>query len=413
ASVYSPGNKWGYFPSAALAWRVSNENFFKKVDFISDLKIRAGWGNTGSQAIGAYTTLNQLNPGHTVFNDALYVSYSPGTNLPGNLKWETTEQKDLGVDIGILHNRILVTADYYIKNTSDLLNNVELPPSFGWTNTIQNIGEVQNKGFEFAVDANAFAGEFKWNINANISFNRNKVVKLAGGHDILGGKLSQAIIVDNSNILREGRPIGQFWGYVEDGYDAKGHIKYKDLDGDSAITANDETYIGDPNPKFIYGFNSVMSYKNFELSFFIQGSQGNDILNVNAINNTIDYGYGLNMPEDVYTNHWTPDNPNAKYPIISRSVTAKISNRFIEDGSYMRLKNIQLAFNLPVQKFKTDWIRSIQLYVSGQNLITFTKYSWFDPEVNAVGSGNSTSIGYDWYSYPTAKSVTFGIRAGF
>jgi len=413
ASVYSPGNKWGYFPSAALAWRVSNENFFKKVDFISDLKIRAGWGNTGSQAIGAYTTLNQLNPGHTVFNDALYVSYSPGTNLPGNLKWETTEQKDLGVDIGILHNRILLTADYYIKNTSDLLNNVELPPSFGWTNTIQNIGEVQNKGFEFAVDANAFAGEFKWNINANISFNRNKVVKLAGGHDILGGKLSQAIIVDNSNILREGRPIGQFWGYLEDGYDAKGHIKYKDLDGDSAITANDETYIGDPNPKFIYGFNSVMSYKNFELSFFIQGSQGNDILNVNAINNTIDYGYGLNMPEDVYTNHWTPDNPNAKYPIISRSVTAKISNRFIEDGSYMRLKNIQLAFNLPVQKFKTNWIRSIQLYVSGQNLITFTKYSWFDPEVNAVGSGNSTSIGYDWYSYPTAKSVTFGIRAGF
>jgi TonB-dependent starch-binding outer membrane protein SusC len=413
ASVYSPGNKWGYFPSAALAWRVSNENFFKKINFISDLKIRAGWGNTGSQAIGAYTTLNQLSAGHTVFNNALYISYAPGTNLPGNLKWETTEQKDLGVDIGIIKNRILLTADYYIKNTSDLLNNVQLPPSFGWISTVQNIGKVQNKGFEFAVDAKAFTGEFKWNINANISFNRNKVVKLAGGHDILGGKLSQAIIVDNSNILREGRPIGQFWGYVEDGYDAKGHIKYKDLDGDSAITANDETYIGDPNPKFIYGFNSVMFYKNFEFSFFIQGSQGNDILNVNAINNTIDYGYGLNMPVEVYTNHWTPGNPNAKYPIISRTVTAKISNRFIEDGSYMRLKSIQLAFNLPVQKFKADWIRSIQLYVSGQNLITLTKYSWFDPEVNAVGSGNSTSIGYDWYSYPTAKSVTLGIRAGF
>jgi TonB-dependent starch-binding outer membrane protein SusC len=413
ASVYSPGNKWGYFPSAALAWRVSNENFFKKVNFISDLKIRAGWGNTGSQAIGAYTTLNQLSAGHTVFNNALYVSYAPGTNLPGNLKWETTEQKDLGLDIGILKNKLLFTADYYIKNTSDLLNNVQLPPSFGWITTVQNIGEVQNKGFEFAVDAKAFTGEFKWNINANISFNRNKVMKLAGGQDILGGKLSQAIIVDNSNILREGQPIGRFWGYLEDGYDSKGHIKFKDLDGDSAITANDETYIGDPNPKFIYGFNSVMSYKNFELSFFIQGSQGNDILNVNAINNTIDYGYGLNMPKEVFTDHWSPSNPNAKYPIISRSVTAKISNRFIEDGSYVRLKNIQLAYNLPVQKFKTDWIRSIQIYASGQNLITLTKYSWFDPEVNAVGSGNSTSLGYDWYSYPTAKSITFGIRAGF
>ncbi|KAA9038674.1 TonB-dependent receptor [Ginsengibacter hankyongi] len=413
ASVYSNGNKWGYFPSAALAWRVSNENFFRNINFISDLKLRAGWGNTGSQAIGAYTTLNQLSSGHTVFNNGLYVSYAPGTRLPGDLKWETTEQKDLGLDLGFLNNRILITADYYIKNTRDLLNNVQLPPSFGWTSTIQNIGEVQNKGFEFAVDARAFTGKFKWDINGNISFNKNKVVKLAGDEDILGGILSQAIIVDNSNILREGQPIGRFWGYLEDGYDEKGHIKFKDLDGDGQITPADETYIGDPNPDFTYGFNSVMNYKNFELSFFIQGTYGNDIFNVNTINNTIDYGYGLNMPEQVFTNHWTPANTNAKYPVISRSVTAKVSNRYIEDGSYMRLKNIQLAYNLSGEVLKVNWIRNLQLYVSGQNLLTLTKYSWYDPEVNARGSGNSTSIGYDWYSYPTSKSVTFGIRAGF
>jgi len=413
ASVYSNGNKWGYFPSAALAWRVSNENFFRNIKFISDLKLRAGWGNTGSQAIGAYTTLNQLSAGHTVFNDALYVSYAPGTRLPGDLKWETTEQKDIGLDMGFLNNRILVTADYYIKNTRDLLNNVQLPPSFGWTSTIQNIGEVQNKGFEFAVDARAFTGKFKWDINGNISFNKNKVVKLAGDKDILGGILSQAIIIDNSNILREGQPIGRFWGYLEDGYDENGHIKFKDLDGDGQITPADETYIGDPNPDFTYGFNSVMNYKNLELSFFIQGTYGNDIFNVNTINNTIDYGYGLNMPEEVFTNHWTPTNTNAKYPVISRSVTAKVSNRYIEDGSYMRLKNIQLAYNLSGEVLKVNWIRNLQLYVSGQNLLTLTKYSWYDPEVNARGSGNSTSIGYDWYSYPTSKSVTFGIRAGF
>jgi TonB-linked SusC/RagA family outer membrane protein len=413
ASVYSNGNKWGYFPSAALAWRVSNETFFRNITFISDLKLRAGWGYTGSQAIGAYTTLNQLSSGHTVFNNALYVTYAPGTRLPGDLKWETTEQKDIGLDLGILGNRILITADYYIKNTRDLLNNVQLPPSFGWTSTIQNIGQVQNTGFEFGVDARALTGKFKWDINGNISFNRNKVVKLAGHKDILGGKLSQALVIDNSNILREGQPIGRFWGYVEDGYDEKGYIKFKDLDSDGQITANDETYIGNPNPDFIYGFNSVMNYKNFEFSFFVQGTYGNDIFNVNTVNNTIDYGYGLNMPEAVYSGHWTPTNTNAKYPVISRSVTAKVSNRFIEDGSYLRLKNIQLAYNLSGESLKVNWIRNIQFYISGQNLLTLTKYSWYDPEVNATGSGNSTSLGYDWYSYPTAKSITFGIRAGF
>jgi TonB-linked SusC/RagA family outer membrane protein len=413
ASVYSNGNKWGYFPSAALAWKISNEDFFRGIHFISDLKLRAGWGYTGSQAIGAYTTLSQLTPGHNVFNNVLYVSYSPGTSLPGNLKWETTEQKDIGIDLGILKNRVFITADYYLKNTRDLLNNVQLPPSFGWTSTVRNIGEVQNKGFEFGADAKILTGEVKWNVIANISFNRNKVVKLAGGEDILGGTLSQAIIIDNSNILREGQPIGRFWGYVEDGYDETGHIKFRDLDKDGAITPNDRTYIGDPNPDFIYGFNSDISFRDFALSFFIQGSQGNDILNVNAINNTIDYGYGLNMPEEVYSNHWSPTDTRAKYPVISRGVTAKISNRFIEDGSYMRLKNIQLAYNLPVRKLKSDWIRNIQVYISGQNMLTLTKYSWFDPEVNARGGSNSTSLGYDWYSYPTSKSVTFGIRAGF
>lgn len=413
ASKYSEGNKWGYFPSAALAWRVSKEDFLKSNNFISDLKVRLGWGYTGSQAIGPYTTLSQLTSGKTVFNGSLYTTFSPSTRLPGDLKWETTEQKDVGIDLGVLNNRILFTADYYIKNTRDLLNTVELPPSSGYANTIRNIGEVQNKGFEWSVDAKALTGTFTWNINANFSLNRNKVVKLAGGEDILGGRLSQAIIVDNSNILREGQPIGRFWGYVEDGYDDKGHIKYKDLDKDGVITPNDRTYIGDPNPDFIYGFTSDMSYKGFELNFFLQGTQGNDLFNVSAINNTIDYGYGLNMPKEVFYNHWTPTNTNAKYPVISRSVTANVSDRFVEDGSYLRLRNVQLAYNLPVKKLGSNWIRNIQLYVSGQNLLTFTKYSWWDPEVNASGGSASTTLGLDWYSYPTSKSVTFGIRAGF
>lgn len=413
ASKYSEANKWGYFPSGALSWHVSNEDFFQSITFLSDLKLRVGWGKTGSQAIAPYTTLNQLNSGKTVFNGSLYNTYSPSTRLPGPLRWETTEQKDVGLDFGLLKNRISFTADYYIKNTSDLLNEVQLPPSLGYTTTIQNIGEMQNKGFELSLEGKPFTGAFKWNINANISFNRNKVIKLAGGQPILGGRLAQAIIVDDSNILIEGQPIGMFWGYLEDGYDDNGYIKFKDLDGVDGISANDRTYIGNPNPDFIYGFNSDMSYKNFELSFFIQGSQGNDLFNVSAINNTIDYGYGLNMPKEVFTNHWTPTNKNAKYPVISRSVLAKVSNRFVEDGSYLRLKNIQIAYNLPIIKLGVKWVRNIQLYASGQNLLTITKYSWWDPEVNSRGSDNSTSIGLDWYSYPTAKTLTFGLRAGF
>jgi TonB-linked SusC/RagA family outer membrane protein len=413
SSKYSEGNKWGYFPSGALAWRISNEEFFKGIDFISDMKLRVGWGFTGSQAINAYATLNQLGSSKTVFDDALFTTYSPGTRLPGNLKWETTEQKDIGLDISFLQNRINFTADYYIKNTRDLLNTVLLPSSLGFTSTIQNVGEVENRGIELGVDARIFPNAFKWDLSANISFNRNKVVKLYGGQDILGGFVGVTAVNDNANILREGQPIGRFWGYVEDGYTAAGKIKYLDIDKDGAFSAKDKTYIGDPNPDFIYGFNSVMSYKNFEFSFFIQGTQGNDLFNVSSINNTIDYGFGLNMPRDVYNNHWTPTNTNAKYPVISRTTASNVSTRWVEDGSYLRFRNIQLAYNIPFTRWGVKGVRNLQVYVSGQNLITITDYSWWDPEVNSNGGANSTSQGFDYYSYPTAKSITFGIRAGF
>jgi TonB-linked SusC/RagA family outer membrane protein len=413
SSKYSEGNKWGYFPSAALAWRVSNEEFMKDNTFVSDLKVRASWGLTGSQAINAYATLNQLYSGKTVFGDALYNTYGPNTNLPGNLKWETTEQKDIGVDFGILTNRILFTADYYIKNTRDLLNNVTLPTSLGYTTTIKNIGEIQNSGLELGIDTRILTGAFKWDVNANVSFNRNKVVKLYGGQDILGGTISVVVINDVTNILREGRPLGQFWGFVEDGYDDKGKIKYKDTDGDGSITIKDKTYIGNPNPKYIFGFNSNMSYKNFDLTLFLQGVQGNDLFNASAMGSTIDYGFGLNMPREVYLNHWSTSNPNAKYPIISNSVNARVSNRYVEDGSFVRLKNIQLAYNFPLQNWGVKWVRTVQLYASGQNLLTLTKYSWWDPEVNSKGDANSTTQGVDSYSYPVAKTITFGLRVGF
>lgn len=412
SSRYSEGNKWGYFPSGALAWRVSQEEFMQGIPFISDLKLRVGYGETGNTAISPYQTLNLLPSGKTVFDDALFTYYAPGSRLPAPLKWETTAQTDFGIDIGIMDNRFRLTADYYIKNTRDLLNTVPLASSLGYLTTLQNVGEIQNKGLELALDANVFTGVFRWDVGANISFNRNKVVRLANGEDILGEPVNITVVNDNINILREGQPLGMFYGYVEEGYNEQGKIVYQDLNGDGAINQSDKTFIGNPNPDFIYGFNSTMSFKNFELNVFIQGSKGNDIFNLSSVNQTLDYGFGLNMPQDVFGNTWTPENPNAKYPIVSRTTQTQISNRFVEDGSYLRFRNIQLAYNLPAAKLGISWLRSAQVYASGQNLITLTDYSWFDPEINSYGGSNSIRQGIDHYSYPTAKTVTFGVRVG-
>ncbi len=413
SSKYSEGNKWGYFPSAALAWRVSEEEFIKNVPAISDLKLRSSWGLTGSQAIGAYATLNNLAAGKTVFGDALYNTFAPGTLLPGNLKWETTEQLDFGVDAAFLNNRYHISLDYYIKNTRDLLNTVQLPLGYGFTSTIQNVGQIRNKGLEIAVDGRIIDKAFKWDLGANVSFNRNKVVKLYNGADILGGSIGVTLISDAANLLREGEPMSVFYGYLKNGYNETGKEIYKDLNEDGVINQLDKTIIGNPNPDFIYGINSNMSFKGLELSIFLQGVQGNDLVNVSSINNTLDYGFGLNMPREVYTNHWTPTNTNAKYPVLSRANSYNYSDRLVEDGSYMRLRNIQLAYNLPLSGWGVKWMRSAQIYVSGQNLLTFTKYSWWDPETNSQGGSNSLGQGIDHYSYPTSKSVTTGIRVGF
>ncbi|RAV27636.1 SusC/RagA family TonB-linked outer membrane protein [Sinomicrobium soli] len=407
SSRYSEGSKWGNFPSAALAWRAGEEPFIKKLNFFSDLKLRGSWGLVGSQAIDPYTTLNVLLSGKTVFDDQLYNTLAPGTRLPGDLKWETTEQWDVGMDIGLLNNRISLTLDYYVKNTRDLLNTVPLPSSMGYLSTIRNVGEVQNKGFEVGVSGAVFTGEFQWDLSANLSSNKNKVVHLYGGEDILTSYVSALVVQDNIAVLSEGRPMGQFWGYREDGYDEQGQIKLMDLNGDGTLSPEDKTYIGDPNPDFIYGLNSYMSYKNFSLSFFIQGSQGNDIFNVSAIPVTMDYGQGLNTLREVYLDHWSPGNPDAKYPLISRNTSAYASDRWVEDGSYVRLKNIELAYSIPLEN---SFIEKSQLYISGQNLITITDYSWWDPEVNSQGAD---SPGIDYLSYPVAKGFTVGLRMTF
>uniref|UniRef100_UPI003217C6F6 TonB-dependent receptor n=1 Tax=uncultured Draconibacterium sp. TaxID=1573823 RepID=UPI003217C6F6 len=413
SSRFSEGNKWGYFPSGAFAWKIYQEDFMKDISTISDMKLRFGWGVTGSQAIGIYATQVLLSAKKAVFNDSYQNAFAPNTTLPGDLKWETTEQINFGADIGILKNRFRLTVDYYQKKTRDLLNNVQLPASMGWAKTVQNVGEIENKGLEFKADANILSGEFKWDLSGNISFNKNKIIKLYGGQSIPGTSYNVILINDYINLLSEGHSLGEFYGYVEDGYDEYGNIKYKDLTDDGSITDADKTFIGDPNPKFIYGLNSDFEYGNFSLSIFLQGTYGNDLYNLSSVRNTIYYIYNYNLLREVYYDHWTPENTDAKYPIVKSATSSKMSDRFVEDGSYLRLKNIQLGYNLPVQKYGINWLKKLNLSVSGQNLLTFTKYSWWDPDVNSYGGGNSINQGIDFYSYPSYKSVTFSLKATF
>lgn len=412
SSRYSAKNKWGYFPSAAVAYRFSEEQFIKNLGFVNDLKLRIGYGQTGSTAIDPYYTLNMLTGSKAVFNDNLFNAFSPGNRLPANLKWETTEQTNIGIDLSILSDRVRFTADYYVKNTRDLLNAVQLPRSLGYVTTIQNIGQMENKGFELLLDTRILDSEFIWNLATNFSFNTNTVKKLYDGQDILGSTLNITILNDNLNLVREGQPMGVFYGYVEDGYTESGKIKYKDVNEDGKITTADKTYIGNPNPKFTYGFNSSMSYKNFDLSVFVQGSKGNDIYSLSMAAQTMDFGQGLNTLREVLNSNWTPDNPETLYPKISRTTSTMMSDRFVYDGSYLRLKNIQLAYNVPATWLGEKSVKRIQLYVSGQNLLTISDYPWFDPEVNTKGGGNSLNQGIDHYAYPVSKSFSFGVKVG-
>lgn len=419
SSRYSKGDKWGYFPSAALAWRISDEGFMKDLSFLSDLKLRLGWGSTGSTAISPYTTMNMLSQGKTPASGDLYTYYAASTTFPANLKWETTTQWNLGLDLSLLNQRLRITADYYYKKTTNLLNSVSLPPSTGYSNTIQNIGEMSNRGIELQVDADLIRSkDFLWNASVNFAMNKNRVEKLYDGYDIFGSNVDLAYISGTINLIREGEPLGVFYVYTADGYDENGQLKYVDFDNDGNLTNEDRSVLGNPHPDFTYGINSMIQYKDFEFSFFLQGSQGNDIFNVSEVSN-YDYGMGLNLKRDVLHSHWSSSNTAeqnsaAKYPKLTANQNLVYSDRFIENGSYLRLKNVSLAYRLPIQKWKINsYLSQVQIYVSAQNLLTITNYSGMDPEVNSWGGANSVNLGLDFLTYPNSKTISFGAKVSF
>ncbi len=414
SSRYSENNKWGYFPSFALAWRVSDESFMKSFENLSDMKIRFGYGKTGSTAIAPYSTQNLLSSGKTATGNGNYTFYAPGGVFPEDLKWETTSQWDMGVDLGFFNNRFRMTFDYYSKLTTNLLNTVFLPPSSGYNSTVQNIGSMSNKGFELLLEGELVqTRDFGFTAQFNLSRNKNRVEKLSDGLDIFGTTYNN-FGSGSITIIREGLPIGSFYVYKDAGFNEKGSLTYQDFNGDDKLTDTDDRYVaGSPHPDFIYGLNCGFRYKRMELSFFLQGSQGNDVFNLSEMRN-YSYSQGMNIERDVYYHSWREgqDNTNARYPRIELVGPLKYSDRFIEDGSFLRLKNILLGYNVPPMKLKDKRLfQAIRFYVSLQNYLTLTKYSGLDPEVNS--KGGDINSGIDHFTYPNNKTISFGANITF
>ncbi len=441
SSVFSEGNKWAFFPSGAFAWNMKDEQFLSGSNTISQWKWRVSYGLTGNRAIGPYQTLASLGNVLTIQGGAPVNAVAPISVANDELTWETTKQFDIGVDIGFFEDRLGFVMDYYSMETDDLLFSVPLPEYSGYSNQLKNIGSVENKGFEFALNSRNLVGEFKWDMDFNISTNKNKVLSLPDGNDIqYRSGPGHLVGLDETAILREGESVGVFYGFIYDGVyqegdnfipgggfeqDAGGE-KFRDIDGltdangnltgepDGQLNNNDRTIIGNPHPDFIWGWNNDFSWKGFDLNIFFQASNGNDIFNYTLLE--LDLLSGRNNATTAALRRWTPSNTNTDVPKAFGGRSRRSSTRWIQDGSYIRLKNIALGYSLPKSVLDKLNIQKFRIYISAQNILTFTDYEGFDPEVNYRTSGatnGNRNLGLDFASYPNAKSFTFGLNLGF
>jgi len=457
SSKFSPGNKYSYFPSFALAWRMNEEKFMEKLDYVSNLKLRVGWGQVGNQALSPYQTLTTYNSIKMADPNSNYNSTDNGGFLIGvkpsilanrELRWETSEQTNVGLDIGLFKNRASITVDLYKKVTKDLLQEIDIPPQSGFSNMWINRGKIQNKGLELTIDGTIIdTKDLSWSLGGNISFNRNKVLDLgkpAGqwGSIYAPAFLGKDIGNDNTyfkmpaNIFIEGRPVGLFYGFQTAGlvteedvasgnlptYRGKplqaGDIKYVNVnneDGLNDINDSDKTIIGDPNPKFVYGFSTNVSYKRFSLTLMFNGVYGSDIVNGNLLQeeDTAPSNPASNINNiraAAFYDAWTPENTDGRYPRLRKTNNSgDFTDRIVEDGSYLRLSNVTLSYRIPL---KSKWVRNLGVSVTARNLFVITNYSGWDPDVNSFSSG-SQKIGVDWGSYPSAKSYLFGLNMSF
>ncbi len=413
SSKFGANNKYGFFPAISAAWRIVEESFIQDIKQISDLKLRASYGITGNAGgISPYNSLATVaaNSGYNI-NHGWQTAISPTGIANPDLRWEKSAQTNIGLDLGLFNNRWSLVFDYYQKKTEDLLYVKTLPLSSGYGTITGNYASLENKGFEFATNAILSDGDFKWSVSGNIGINRNKLLDLDGG-------TTNERFVTNFTVLSVGQPIGVFKTYVFDGvtqtgeniipgYDGRiGGHRVKDVNGDNAINSADQAITGNPNPDFIYGFSTNMSYKKFDFSLFLSGSQGNDVYNTARLSFENPSGQRNQFKGTV--DRWSATNPNNYYAGPYVAGRLPISDYAMENGSYMKIRNVTLGYTLPSVK----GISHLRVYVSANNLFTFTKYSGFDPEVNSYASSN-TAIGIDNLVYPQARSFLGGIQISF
>lgn len=397
SSKFGENNRYGYFPAASLAWRASEEDFIKNVNWISDLKFRLSVGLTGNDGISDFASYGLYGGG---FNYGGYSGTAP-TQLPNpDLKWESTFQQGLGIDFGVLNDRISVVLDLYKNRTYDMLLERPLPPSTGFYTISANIGEMENKGIELVLNTQNIKKAFTWNTAFNFSANRNNVLKLYNGQPI-------ADLGRGGNWVIEGEPIGVFYGYRCLGVDpSTGNLIYDDVTKDEQLTSDDITKIGDPNPDFTIGVTNSFSYRGFDLSVFLHAVKGNDIFNGTWI--YLQSGNGEDNQTTDILRRWQKPGDVTDIPRVGDTYK---SSRFIENGSFLRIKNVTMAYNFPKTILRKIGMKSLRLYVSGENLFVFTKYTGMDPEVNYYSNDN-VIMGTDFFTYPQSRVITTGINVG-
>ncbi len=414
SSRFGRDNRYAYFPSASLGWRISQESFMPKTKWVDDMKVRMSLGTTGNQNIGDYSTygLYALGANYT-FNGTIYPGTKPSTIGNSSLKWESTKQFDLGLDYSFLNYSITITADYYIKRTNNLLVSVDLPRSTGFSSGIQNIGEIDNRGFEFAIKTkNIVKSNFSWITNFNISSNKNTIINIGGADKVIyAGDIPDR---GYSVILKEGGSIGQFYGFVSQGVDpATGNVVFADLNGDGQITDADRKVIGNATPKFIAGITNTITFKNFDLDFLFQAVYGNQVLNATRIETE-----GMNDVKNASAatlRRWKNPGDITDMPVAmfgDPNKNSRISDRYIEDGSYIRLRNVTLSYHVPLKWIPKFKVQRFDVYISGQNIWLKSKYSGYDPEVNRDG-GSSISQGIDYGTYPQYRTIIGGVKIDF
>ena len=444
SSKFPSDNRWGYFPSVGASWNFNRENLFKNSEWLNNGKLRFSWGLTGNNRTQTpYDFYSQITVTPGSGNSFDYVF--DGTRVPGyyfsnmandKLKWETTEQWNVGIDLGFFEDRLKVTADWYDKVTHDLLLYALLPASSGYEQGMLNIGSIRNRGFEFTLETvNIKTRQFQWSTSFNIAFNRNRILGLVDNQNTLQSSVTWETHFNSQfpYISQVGKPTGMMYGFIYEGtykpedFDANGNLKsgipaykgnkmqpgdlkYRDLNGDGKIDDYDRTIIGCGQPLHTGGFNNSFNWKNFDLNIFFSWSYGNDILNANRL--IFESGWKAQTNQLAsYAGRWTPDNPTSDIPRAGATGSEEYSSRVIEDGSFLRLKNVSLGYTIPSRQLRKAGISSLRVYVSADNIWTLTNYSGPDPEVSTRNS--VLTPGFDWSAYPRAYGFTAGVNITF